>query len=198
MISEVDYIISIGDCCVSAEFCSSNGAKNRNIGAGLIFDWAESNIECVCDITQNGLEWYLENIIDNEKVYETEYKFKKLFYPHHKDNREYKKTVAERYFSILEQDNISVLFLYMSDQMVLEKDLVRFEEIIKNKYKINYKIVAAISTSRIIYNKINENIDLFECVSPQHFYNNKMIGNDYYPYLFKQLIPYNLNKLKRL
>jgi hypothetical protein len=86
----------------------------------------------------------------------------------------------------------------MSDQMILEKDLIRFDEIIKNKYEINYKIVAAISTSRISYIQINENIDLFECVSPQHFYSNKMIGNDYYPYLFKQLIPYNLNKLKML
>lgn len=53
MINSVDYIISIGDCCVPSELCVANGVKNNKlvgegvISDGLIFDWAISNLECV-------------------------------------------------------------------------------------------------------------------------------------------------------
>lgn len=202
MVNNVDYIVSIGDCCVPSELCVSNRVKKDKlvgegiISDGLIFDWAISNLEAVCDITQNGFAWYLQNTINDQKWYDTSYKYKKVYWPHHKTNQEYKEIIGKRYFSILEQNNVSIVFLYMSATSVLQKDLIKLDSIIKNNYQINHKIVAAISSNVEKYTKINEFIDLFECNSPAPFVNNKMKDDIYYKELFNRLIPYSLTNLK--
>lgn len=150
----------------------------------------------MCDITQNGFEWYVENAINNQKWYTTPYKYKKLYWPHHKTNQEYKKIIGERYFSILNQTNIFAVFLHMTATIILEKHLIKLDDILKNQFRINYKIVAAISSGKEKYTKINENIDMYECDPPMPFVNNRMNDHVYYNALFKKLIPYNLDKLK--
>jgi hypothetical protein len=192
----LDYIISIGDCCVTSELCTANEAHSESLGAGLIFDWAESNLECVCDITEHGFDWYMENIVNGDKIYETPYRFKQLFYHHHSGNKEYMKVIGERYFSILQQADSKIVFLYMSKDMPRHGDLLTLDAILRNKYDLKYKIVAAISSAEDKYVKISDHVDLFECISPAPFYGNKMRCNADYPKIFKMLIPYNLDNLK--
>lgn len=191
----VNYIISIGDSCIPAALCTSNKVKTRTIGSGLIFDWATSNLYCVHDIINHDYDWYVENMVNKEKIYETNYRYKKLHWPHHKDNSEYKRTIGKRFYDILSKTDISILFLYMSKDSVDEKDLIKLDNILKEKYNFEYKIIAALSTNEESNIKINNNIDLYKCNSPEPFVNNFMKNDLYYNDLFKRLVPYSLNNL---
>jgi len=195
MIKEVNYVISIGDSCVPAAICIANGVKKKTIGSGLIFDWATSNLHAVHDIIENDYNWYIDNMVNSEKIYETPYRYKKLYWPHHKDNIEYKKTIGRKFFDILNKTNISILFLYMSKDIVHIEDLYKLDNLLSKKYSFNYNITVGISYNEEEYIKINKNIDVYKCNSPEPFVNNFMKNDSYYPELFKKLIPYNLNKI---
>jgi hypothetical protein len=195
MNSSVDYIISIGDTCVPSELCTANDMHSNTLGAGLLFDWALSNLKCVCDITENGYEWFVANFIDNNRIYKTAYRFNELDHVHHRGNKNYKKAIARRYFDILQQNDIFIIFLYISSVKANEEDLIRFDNILKDKYHFDYKIIVAISSTEDKQYQVNENIGIYECISPAPFYGNKMRG-EYYGTLFKKIIPYNLDNIK--
>lgn len=65
---EVNFILSIGDCCVPAELCKANKASVDRLGYGFIFDWAGSDIKIACDIVENGLDWHIINNIKSMKL----------------------------------------------------------------------------------------------------------------------------------
>ncbi len=65
---EVNFILSIGDCCVSAELCKANKASVDRLGYGFIFDWAGSDIKIVCDVVENGFDWHINNNIIGMKL----------------------------------------------------------------------------------------------------------------------------------
>lgn len=114
-------------------------------------------------------------------------------------------TTAKRYFSVLEQKQISVVFLYVSLEKKLKTDdLKRFSNIIKTKYNLKFRISAAewnhdmdTTPNYEKYTKMDDYIDLYEFVPPQNFaFMDGMGSHPFYKKLFKKLIPYNLRKLK--
>jgi hypothetical protein len=190
---EVNYIVSIGDCCVPAEITRNNNARCGS----FIFDWAQSNLGVACDIFKNGIEWHIENNINNQTYYNhPKYQFKKLYYPHHEDTN-YMVRCAERFFKVLNSDD-NVIFLYMSSYRLDVEEIINLQNIILSKYpKLNFKIVAATSQGipghEIYHTNINEYIDTYQCNSPRIFSSNKMNDHEFYIRLFKELIPYELN-----
>lgn len=193
---KINYIISLGDCCVPAIFIRNNKAR---IGSSLIFDWARSNLGSVCDTIENGMDWYIQNNIYSTTTYDNkDYQFKELSYPHHHGDIDYQIRCTDRFFDILKY-NTNIVFLYMTAYKIPIYDLTRLKDSLIKKYKnINFKIVAAISENignpyDIIHNNIDDYIDIYRCNSPSKFINNFMRDDDFYNKLFKVLIPYELD-----
>jgi len=218
---EVNHIISIGDCCVVAELLNNNNARINFLGYGYIFDWANSNIDIVCDIVENGYEWHIENNIKNgiDPPDCDEYPYAKLGYKHHEHGvlrgddgcgwTGYKESIAKRFFKLLNNTSgDNVIFTFMTHKEIPLKGLLKLVKLLKKKHKqLSFKIVAANSIEEgseddLLYKdskedinhiKINEHLDVYKCRSPQKFYINTMKGHDFYKKLFNTLFPYEIN-----
>ena len=191
MMKEINYIISIGDCCVVTEMSKNNNTRTFS----SIFDWAQSDLNSVCDVVENGLDYHIINNIDNNKclVPNKQYPYDHIYYPHHID-KNYMKRCSYRFFDILDNFN-NILFVYMTHDNIDNSinDLLRFIEIVKNKYiKINFKVISATSSSiysEDIYLKtVGDFLDIYYCNSPKEFWNNRMDDHVYYKKLFDNMI----------
>lgn len=196
----IDYIVSIGDCCVPAEFIRHRHLKKDSFP----FDWAQSNIGVVIDFIENGIDWHVENNIYNQKVYD-KYLFKKLDYVHHNSDFDYMIRCAKRLQYVLELQK-NIIFLYMTSDEIPINDLRKFEYLISNKYSnLNFNIFAAKSTGVNSGNIRKENVSnyltVFYCDSPKIFLGNRMNDDIFYDNLFKEMFfgcEFNVDKIDNL
>lgn len=196
-------IISIGPSCCVAELLKNNNGRSET----YMFDWTRSNIDIICDIIENGLDWHIQNNIDNinmpfiqDQMKNNTYTmipkyhkhfFKCLFYPHHnyKVDREKIIRMAQRFFDILDTED-ELCFLHVSHKDVCGESIDRFYNLIKTRKK-HFKIIICVGKKRSKDNTINiktkENHIFIQCDSPDDFIDNHMVGK-YYENLYKSII----------
>jgi len=200
-IEPINFVVSIGDSCVSSNLIRWNNARTMTSWDSFIFDWARSNMSSVCDILKNGLDWHIENNVNNEPISynDFDYNYPSLYYHHHLYNKEWQIKSAERFFKLLETQS-TVMFLYMSTKDLPIEKLNEFIQLIIEKYKnIKFKVVTAKSLNqnkdnKITYEKANEYLDLFYCDVQFDFMNFvRQNRRKFYENLFNILIPYKLD-----
>lgn len=205
-IGPINFVVSIGNSCTVADLIRYNNAKSKKSWDSFMFDWAQSNIDCVCDVIKNGLDWHIKNNIISHKEYDS-YIFKKLFYPRHEKDIEWQIKCAKRFFKLLES-NYNVVFLYMCQnvlptterQLLPIKKLSKLENILLKKYpNLNFKIVGAVSINKkadkkIVHTHISDYIESYECDVHYIFEGiREKHDSNFYTNLFNIIVPYELD-----
>lgn len=206
-IEPVNYIIPIGDTCAPSNLITWNNARSLSTWNSFVFEWSLSNMSCICDVTKNGIDWHIQNNIkkimdsDDGIIYnEDRYRFKSLSYPHHRKNYNWMIRSIERYFNILNTES-NVIFLHMSttDLNLYKEKFIEFENILKEQYKVNFKIIAIQSIQKIKnglieHTKIDEKLHFFTCDS-NFVFDFLVRKNDdiFFKKLFQTIIPCQLD-----